>query len=179
MKKNLFVGLIFCFAIIFFSCHKESSVNQELTQDEVLSGPNNGATQISGVAFFATTTECVPEPGSAYAIRMTGDLVGCFYIYIDEFECSPSGTYREEGRDHFVGTYMGVPGSFWTTYKFESKYEDCDDNIGPLGAEIFGRCQHPLTQGSGTGAFLGATGRLDIKDDIAAGNYPYRGHLKF
>jgi hypothetical protein len=48
-----------------------------------------------------------------------------------------------------------------------------------LGAEIFGRCQHPIVNGSGEGVFSGVTGRLDMKDDIEAGNYPYRGHLKF
>ena len=45
--------------------------------------------------------------------------------------------------------------------------------------EIFGRCQHPIVAGSGTGVFEGVTGRLDFKDDIAAGNFPYRGHFKF
>lgn len=179
MITKILFRLIFCFTIIFLSCHKESAVSKDLAQDEILSGANNGAQQIDGVGFLATNVECPPLVGSAYAVRMTGDLVGCFYIFIDEFECSPSGTYREKGRDYFVGTYKGVPGSFWTTYRFESKYEGCDPSGAPLGAEILGRCQHPLTPGTGTGAFLGATGRLDIKDDIAAGNFPYRGHFKY
>jgi hypothetical protein len=54
---------------------------------------------------------------------MTGDLEGCLYIFVDEYECSPSGTYREIGRELFVGSYNGGSGSFWTTYKFEAKYE--------------------------------------------------------
>jgi hypothetical protein len=33
--------------------------------------------------------------------------------------------------------------------------------------------------GSGTGAFDGVRGRIDFKDDIEAGNFPYRGSLQF
>jgi hypothetical protein len=71
------------------------------------------------------------------------------------------------------------PGSFWTNYTFEAKYEGCAENGSYVGAEIKGRCQHPIVKGSGTGVFAGVTGRLDMKDDIEAGNYPYRGHFKF
>jgi hypothetical protein len=110
---------------------------------------------------------------------LTGDLKGCLNVFIDDFECSPSGTYREEGREYFVGTYKGKTGTFWTGYKFEGKYEGCAANGAALGAEIFGRCQHPIVEGSGEGAFEGVTGRLDFKDDIEAGNFPYRGHLQF
>ena len=110
---------------------------------------------------------------------MTGDLEGCLYTYVDEFKCSPSGTYYEVGREYFVGTYKGEYGTFWTNYKFEAKYEGCAENGSYVGAEIKGRCQHPIVAGSSTGVFEGVTGRLDIKDDIAAGNYPYRGHFRF
>ena len=47
------------------------------------------------------------------------------------------------------------------TYKFEARYEDCDG--GPLGAEIFGRCQHPIVAGSGTGVFNGVTGQINLR----------------
>ena len=77
-----------------------------------------------------------------------------------------------------MGTYNGEAGS-WTSYKFEAKFEGCADDGSYLGAEIFGRCQHPIINGSGDGVSDGVTGRLDMKDDIAAANYPYRGHLKF
>jgi hypothetical protein len=83
------------------------------------------------------------------------------------------------GREYFVGTYNEEAGTFWTTYKFEAKFEDCSEDGSYLGMEIFGRCQHPIVKGSGTGVFEGVTGRLDFKDDIAAGNFPYRGHLNF
>ena len=141
-----------------------------------------GATQISGDARFADPGECVdPDPdgpgaGADYALVMTGDLEGCLYTFVGPAVSSPSGTYRETGTETFVGTIAGSEeaGTFETTYRFEAKYEDVDNLLG----EIFGRCQHPIVEGSGTGVFEGVTGRLDFKDDIEAGNFPYRGHLR-
>jgi hypothetical protein len=182
MKHKTFIYLSFFLAVILFACSKENNpvLQKEAQPEEQISANNNGATQISGVGFYATAGECDYESqGAAFALKMTGDLVGCLYVFIDEYECSPSGTYREKGKEKFVGTYNGQSGTFWTTYKFEAKYEGCSPDGGPLGAEIFGRCQHPITSGSGTGVFGGVTGRLDFKDDIEAGNFPYRGHLQF
>jgi hypothetical protein len=181
MKHKAFIGLSFFLAVILFACSKNNNaVPQKETLSEEQTAVNNGvgASQISGIGFYATSGECdYGSEGAAYAIRMTGDLQGCLYAFIDEYECSPSGTYREEGREYFVGTYNGQSGTFWTTYKFEARYEGCDG--GPLGAEIFGRCQHPIVAGSGTGVFNGVTGQINFKDDIEAGNFPYRGQLRF
>ena len=180
MKHKIFICLSFSLAVILFACSKSKNpaTEKETQTEEQNLANSNGATQISGIGFYATAGECdYAGQGAVYAIRMTGDLQGCLYAYIDDFECSPSGTYREVGREYFVGTYNGQPGTFWTTYKFEARYEDCDG--GPLGAEIFGRCQHPLVAGSGTGAFDGVTGQINFKDDIEAGNFPYRGQFRF
>ena len=68
---------------------------------------------------------------------------------------SPSGTYRETGTELFVGSTSEGAGTFETTYRFEAKYEDPTDPA----TEIFGRCQHPIVKGSGTGIFEGVTGR--------------------
>ena len=76
----------------------------------------------------------------------------------------------------FVGTYNGEEGTFWTNYRFEAKYEGCEDGFF-VGAEIFGRCQHPIVEGSGTGVFEGATGRIDFKDNVDTGEFPYKGHI--
>ena len=46
------------------------------------------------------------------------------------------------------------------------------------GAEIRGRCEHPFVVGSGTGGFKGATGRVDMKDDVVNGVALFRGHIK-
>ena len=182
MKQRTFVYLCYCVAFTLLACNKSnhlSNQEQELPVLQDAASPT-GATQVSGIGFYATSEECdYTGQGADYAIRITGDLEGCLYAYIDYYECSPSGTYREEGREYFVGTFNGQPGTFWTTYKFEARFEGCDESGAPLGAEIFGRCQHPVLKDSGTGVFEGVAGRLDFKDDIEAGNFPYRGHLIF
>src|SRR5919107_3288113 len=128
-----------------------------------------GATQISGVAFFDEADTCdSASVGADFALLMTGDLDGCLYTFVQTAQSSPSGTYRETGTELFVAS--DGSGTFETTYRFEAKY-------GPAG-EIFGRCQHPIVKGSGTGIFEGVTGILFFKDDIEAGNFPYRGHLR-
>lgn len=190
MNNKFFSCLVLCLASVIFGCTKDNTMPADQTQR---SGTNSakkggeaalkntgGATQVSGVGFYAATGECEPlVEGAAYAVKMTGDLQGCLYVFIDEFGCSPSGTYRESGREYFVGTYQGKTGTFRTDYKFEAKFEGCAENGAPLGAEIFGRCQHPIAKGSGTGDFEGVTGQLNFKDDVEAGNFPYTGHLQF
>jgi hypothetical protein len=181
MNYKNFVSLFLCLGFISLGCSKSDAVEKKLTlseQGSVLMKAS-GAQQIDGISYFDATDACgAVAAGAAYAINMTGSLEGCLLTFVDEYECSPSGTYREIGREHFIGTYMGEQGEFWTTYKFEAKYEGCAENGSYIGLEIKGRCQHPITEGSGTGIFEGATGRLDMKDDIEAGNYPYRGHFK-
>ena len=182
LNNQSFIRLFFCSAFVVIGCNKESSVSRKLTQSEEVTALNKsvGATQISGVGYFATNDECNSiSQGADFAVRMTGGLEGCLYTFVDDFECSPSGTYREVGREYFVGTYNGESGTFRTTYRFEAKFEGCAANGSYLGSEIIGRCQHPIVVGSGTGIFNGVTGRLDLKDDIQAGNYPYTAHLLF
>ena len=136
-----------------------------------------GATQISGIGYFAGPAECNdPEgQGSDYDLIMTGDLEGCHYVFVETARCSAGGTYNETGTETFVGLYNGAPGTFETTYRFTAKYTDCANLVG----EIVGRCQHPIAAGSGEGVFEGVTGRLDFKDDIEMGNFPYRGHFRW
>jgi hypothetical protein len=131
----------------------------------------SGATQISGLGFYGTCDDPEGE-GANYAIEMIGSLDGCLYTFFEEedTQSSPSGTYREWGTEVFVAS--DGSGTFMTTYRFEAKY-----NLA--GEEIFGRCQHPIIKGSGTGIFEGVTGILLFKDDIEAGNFPYRGHLRW
>ena len=187
--KTFYIFILPALMLFMISCNKEQLVppanieNNEIQKSSISQTSqtaNVGATQISGIGYFDEVGECNSSlgQGSDFALIMTGDLAGCLYVFIDEYECSPSGTYREQGRELFVGMYNGQYGTFRTTYKFHAKYEGCSEGF-PVGAEIFGRCQHPIVKGSGTGVFSGVTGRLDFKDDIEAGNFPYRGHLKF
>jgi hypothetical protein len=133
-----------------------------------------GATQISGVGFFDEADICDSgSVGADFALIMTGDLEGCLYTFVETAESSPSGTYRETGTELFVASEGA--GTFLTTYRFEAKYED----VANLAGEIFGRCQHPIVEGSGTGIYEGVTGIVFFKDDVEAGNLPYRGHLRY
>jgi hypothetical protein len=164
MKRQLTVVAPTILAVaVFFSV--------VLTTSPALAG---GATQLSGVAFFDDSDECdAASVGADFALIMTGDLEGCIYVFVETAESSPSGTYRETGTEIFVG--MDGAGTFETTYRFEGKYE----NVANLTGEIHGRCQHVIVEGSGTGIFEGVSGRINFKDDIEAGNFPYRGHLRF
>jgi hypothetical protein len=184
MNNKMFTHIMSCLVFIFLGCSSEDPVSTNPTQNsasnKVNLQANSGAAQLSGLGFYAEISECdYLGQGADYAVRMTGDLEGCLYVFVEEYDCSPSGTYRESGREYFVGNYNGEAGTFWTNYNFESKFEGCAEDGAPLGAEIFGRCQHPVEKGSGTGIFEGVTGRIDMKDDIEAGNFPYRGHLKY
>ncbi|HEX6127181.1 MAG TPA: hypothetical protein VFZ23_17545 [Pyrinomonadaceae bacterium] len=138
---------------------------------------DGGAIQISGVAYYAAAGQCNDPQGdgSDYALNMTGDLSGCHYTFVEVSRCSPGGAYYESGTETFVGMYNGGSGTFETTYVFTAVYRECPAFVG----ERAGRCQHPITAGSGTGVFDGVRGRIDMKDDVAAGNFPYRGHLSF
>ncbi len=145
--------------------------NAQLEQESV------GATQISGTGFYAGPGECNDPQGegSTYDLIMTGELEGCHYVFVETGICSAGGAYRETGTETFVGVYNGTSGTFRTTYLFTGRYTDCANLTG----EIVGRCQHPIVAGSGEGVFEGVTGRLDLKDDIENGNFPYRGHFRW
>lgn len=135
-----------------------------------------GTTQISGDAAFDAAGSCgTPIAGFPdYAgLELTGDLEGCWYTDVESARTTPSGVYHESGREMFVGSLNGGPvGTFTTTYKFEAKF-------AADGSELKGRCQHPITAGSGTGGFAGVEGRVDFKDIIGDPVvYVYRGHLK-
>jgi len=135
-----------------------------------------GTTQISGDATFDAAGPCGTPPAGFpdYAgLELTGDLEGCWYTDVENIKVTPSGGYHETGREMFVGTLNGGPvGTFTTTYIFSGKY-------APTGAEIHGRCHHPITKGSGTGGLAGAEGRVDFKDIIGDPVvYVYRGHIR-
>jgi hypothetical protein len=135
-----------------------------------------GVTQFSGIGYYAEAGQCKDSEGqgSDYALNMTGDLKGCHYVFVQTATCSAGGAYRETGTETFVGLYNGAPGVFKTTYLFTATYKDC----AHLGGEVAGRCEHPITAGSGEGVFEGVTGRFDMKDDVETGNFPYRGHFQ-
>jgi len=184
MKSKLIIMLVSSFAIGITACTNEPAMDESIALDlkaktQQNSNVREGNTQISGIGYYADSNDCDYESqGAEFALKVTGDLEGCLYVFVEDYGCSPSGTYRESGMEYFVGTYNDEEGTFWTNYKFEAKYEGCEDGFF-VGAEIFGRCQHPLVNGSGTGVFDGATGRIDFKDNVDTGEFPYKGHIKF
>ena len=144
-----------------------------------------GATQISGIGYVPGEGECtdvvVNEVGQVAdsATKMTGDLEGCQYVFVETHTCGPSGIYIETGSEIYILDGPNGQGTFNTTYRFQAKFEGCGADGFPIGAELFGGCQHPIVANTGTGDYEGVTGRLHFKDDIAAGNFPYTGHLKW
>lgn len=129
-------------------------------------------TQIGGEAIYDADGSCAASPyPTTYALELTGDLVGCLYSIWEQTVGTPSGLYQEKGEETFIGCLAdGVTcGTFTTRYTFTAKF-------APDGSQINGRCQHPIT--GGTGDFSGITGRLDFKDDVTTGIATYRGHIK-
>lgn len=140
--------------------------------------------QVRGVATFSFDGPC---PG---ALHMTPQadgwgLDGCLFLMsIDDWSLSPSGVYKEYGTERFVGDLVyseggvviaSMSGTFDTVYTITSKWAG-EPFASP---QYHGRCQHPVV--SGTGAFAGVTGRIDIRDTIVDGvavEFPYWGHLK-
>ena len=167
MKRRLTILMLTTLAVVAFISVVSTAPSPALAE---------GATQMSGVAFFDEGNICDDSEGEGadFALIMTGDLEGCLYTFVETDESSPSGTYRETGTELFVGSWGDETGTFETTYRFEAKYEDVDT----LSGEIHGRCQHPIVEGSGTGIFEGVSGIVFFKDDVEAGNFPYRGHLR-
>jgi len=146
----------------------------------LVAGPaaNGASTRLSGDADYDTTACPGPPPGyedfdDYPGLAMTGSIEGCLYTKVTNVRTTPSGVYLEEGEEVVVGSLDGGPaGTFETVYKFSGKFD-------PTGAEIHGRCRHPIVEGTGTGGFEGAKGRLDFKDfPGACVPYVYRGHIR-
>ncbi len=135
--------------------------------------------QISGGAYYDAVQCPAPPPGYADfttypGLVLTGSLEGCLYTKVTTTKQTPGGVYLESGEEVFVASLDGGPvGTFATTYKFEGKFDVS------TGLQLHGRCQHPIVEGSGTGGFEGAKGRLDFKDIIGdtVTTYVYRGHI--
>jgi hypothetical protein len=145
----------------------------------VPAGADEGMTQISGDA--VPVDECDGRTSLA-TLQLSGSFEGCWYLTaIEDSRWNPvSGIYREVGTEEFVGCldFEGaeVCGTFDTTFRFTAQFPP-----GPepdFANEIRGRCQHPITAGTGTDGFAGVTGRLDFKDDVDAGVFYYRGHVR-
>ena len=88
LVNNTFICLSFFLTVILFSCSKNNNTvapKETLSEEQTTANNSAGATQISGIGYYATAGECDYESqGAVYAIRMTGDLEGCLYAFIDD-----------------------------------------------------------------------------------------------
>ena len=133
-----------------------------------------GTTHVSGSGVY--NAACDPpvgtapaDPGNYPPLDLVGSLDGCWYTYVSDSKVNPSGTYQETGTELFVGCLNGTTcGQFTTTYTFTGKFTES-------GAEIHGRCQHPVT--GTTGGFAGMSGVIQFKDDVDTGIFYYRGNI--
>ena len=147
-----------------------------------------GATQISGTGVFDGGTDCGEPPEGFeeyfwFTVELSGDLVGCLYTLPLEGKTTKANTYQEVGLEIIEACLdyngngscdLNEPyGTFETSYHFTSKWA----GEPFLSAQLNGRCQHPITVGTGTGDFVGITGRLDFKDDVVEGDFDWRGHV--
>ena len=140
-------------------------------------------TPVAATAVYVPIGPTCPGPPHGFEdfddydpLFMSGDLEGCWYTKIDRFRDlgSPSGLYFEIGREVFVGRFRGAVGSFSTVYTFESQWDP--DAATPT--EIWGRCQHTIVRGSGTGGLHGVSGFLGRIDIVTDGSARYRGFVR-
>jgi hypothetical protein len=146
--------------------------------------PASAATvHVSGVQSAPVSSAVCPDQTAGLpAYTMAGGLVGCWYTDTLSFRGNPlgapSGAIQATGTEHFGGcldldvdgTCVGDPqGTLTFTYQLSAKFDVV------TGAEIHGRCQHPII--SGTGDLSGASGVLTFKDDVTNGTALYRGHV--
>jgi hypothetical protein len=114
----------------------------------------------------------------AAANAMAGSLIGCWFLDVyAPGRTSPAGILHATGTEHFVGcldirqegrcTGDDPAGTLALSARFEFKVVD--------GQEIWGRCQHQIL--SGTGAFQGAAGKIDFRDNVTNGTSSYRGWI--
>lgn len=131
----------------------------------------NGTTIARGVQHALGTCE---DDSGTDGYKMTGRLVGCWWIDTFETKSSPDkSTFLATGTEHFTGWLGSTYGTFYTTYTFTAK----TDGPWPTSAEIHGRCHHPIIRG--TGGFAGASGVLNFHDvvDVSPPYYPYIGNV--
>ena len=139
-----------------------------------------GAVTVRGDQLIEGSQTCENAQPDTYL--MTGDLVGCWYttsFVVVQANDNRGGHFKASGTEHFVGCLNtngnaqcdpGEPfGTFDTKFTFTAKF-------APTGEEIHGRCQHPITGGSGD--FDGASGVISFKDIPPEGRFPYHGNIR-
>lgn len=143
----------------------------------------------------STVSDC-GIPGADLALALTGDLQGCWGMFVQDYTCKQLDDYDlyiEKGREVFIGKYKGRHGTFKTTYTFEGAYAKgfCESFDPTL--EVAGGCTHRISGVSGV--FDDAKGLIKFLDVITGvtgdpvtgefqagtggNNFPYYGRITF
>ena len=115
-------------------------------------------TPVSGTFVFDDTDATCPDPPDGLRATNTfiisGDLEGCWYTNVDRaWDLGPpSGLYFEVGREVFVGTVREAPTG---PSRRPTRSNPNGTPTIATGTEIWGRCQHLIVRGSGTGGLRG------------------------
>lgn len=164
----------------------------------MLAGGSAAAANESTIKFVSgnsTYSDCGLE-GSDVALAMTGDLEGCWSVFVEGFKCKELDgydLYLENGREVFVGKYQGKQGRFATDYTLDAVMAKGFCQSFDFTLEVAGGCDHKIRGRSGV--FEGAAGRIKFLDVIAgvtgdpvsgtfnagtgANNFPYYGRISF
>jgi hypothetical protein len=153
---------------------------------------NDGTIFVSG---NSTYSDCGIE-GSDLALAMTGDLEGCWSVFVEGFKCKELDgfdLYLENGREVFVGKFRGKQGRFVTDYTLDAVMAKGFCQSFDFTLEVAGGCDHKVH--GRRGVFAGAEGRLKFLDVIVGvtgdpvtgafnagtgpNNFPYYGRIKF
>lgn len=159
-----------------------------------------GAASASGekttfVSGNSTYSDCGLD-GSDVALLMTGDLEGCWSVFVQGFKCKQLDgydLYLEHGREVFVGKLRGKNGRFVTDYTLDAVMAKGFCQSFDFTLEVAGGCDHKIHGRSGV--FEGAEGRIKFLDVIAGvtgdpvtgtfhagtgpNNFPYYGRISF
>jgi hypothetical protein len=141
----------------------------------------------------STYSDCGIE-GSDLALAMTGDLEGCWSVFVEGFKCKELegfDLYLEHGREVFVGTMRGKRGRFTTDYTLDAVMAKGFCQSFDFTLEVAGGCNHEVHGRSGV--FAGADGLIKFLDVIAGvtgdpvtgafnagtgpNNFPYYGRI--
>lgn len=134
-----------------------------LAGGSVASASGNRSLFVSG---NSTYSDCGIQ-GSDLALAMTGDLEGCWSVFVEGYECKALGDfdlYLERGREVFVGSLRGKQGRFATDYTLEAAMAKGFCESFDFTLEVAGGCSHKIHGRSGV--FEGAKGLITFLDVI-------------
>lgn len=163
----------------------------------MLAGGDAALATGSGSSFVSgnsTYSDCGVD-GSDLALAMTGDLEGCWSVFVEGFSCKELDgfdLYLENGRELFIGTLRGKQGRFATDYTLEAVMAKGFCQSYDFTLEVAGGCSHKVRGRSGV--FAGASGLIKFLDVITGvtgdpvtgefnagtgpNNFPYYGRIK-